>query len=167
MYYSSKKLGHDRGYSCVFRQKDAVHSHCQYPHGYALGFEFTWRSPNLDECNWVFDFGGLSEFKKWLDYMFDHTYIIANDDPFKDKLIELENLDYMQARFVNRVGCEAFAELVFDKFNYYLKASRDGYSTRINDILMNPPKKLINPYVELYSVEVSEHEGNSAKYCIE
>lgn len=83
-YQSTKTYGTDRGLSCCFRQWKATHSHCSTLHGYSLGFKFVWESETLDSRNWVFDFGGMKPIKNWLDYMFDHTVLVAEDDPALD-----------------------------------------------------------------------------------
>ena len=46
------------GFSCVFRQWKAEDTHCKYLHGYALSFRI-WFEGELDERNWVWDFGGM------------------------------------------------------------------------------------------------------------
>ena len=40
-------------------------------------------SDTLDDRNWVMDFGGLKAFKDWAEYMFDHTLVVAQDDPIE------------------------------------------------------------------------------------
>lgn len=80
-YQSTKTYGTDRGLSCCFRQWKASHSHCSTLHGYSLGFKFVWESESLDSRNWVFDFGGMKPIKEFLDHMFDHTILVAEDDP--------------------------------------------------------------------------------------
>ena len=65
-------------------------SHCKFLHGYGVSFK-VWFEGELDERNWVWDFGGMKRAKgtidgmnpkAWMDYMFDHTMLIAEDDPF-------------------------------------------------------------------------------------
>ena len=56
--YSTKKYGHERGLSAAFRQWRAE-SHCRFMHGYSLEFGFVFGAHELDENNWVVDFGGL------------------------------------------------------------------------------------------------------------
>ena len=65
-YYSTKTYGHEEGLSCMFRQPLATHSHCSLLHGYALSFSFKFGCENLDDKNWVVDFGDLKELKAWL-----------------------------------------------------------------------------------------------------
>ena len=79
-YFSSKKYGHERGLSAAFRQWKAD-SHCKYIHGYSLEFEFKFGANELDERNWVVDFGGLKELENWLRNHFDHKTLVASDDP--------------------------------------------------------------------------------------
>ena len=81
------------GYSTAFRQWKATHSHCQYVHGYALKFK-VWFEGEIDEKNWVCDFGCFKRngIKQELTNQFDHTTIVAADDPhieiFKKILID-------------------------------------------------------------------------------
>lgn len=159
-YYSTKTYGNDRGLSCAFRQWRSTHSHCSLLHGYSIGVKIVFECESLDERNWVMDFGGLKRFKAWLDYMFDHTLLIAEDDPYLDtfkKLSEigvLNNPEYtalFDLRIVPAVGCERFAELAY---------------TRLSEILEEDKAKgkLLNNTVRVKSVEIFEHGANSAIY---
>ena len=117
------------------------------------------------------DFGGLKEFKAWADYMFDHTLVIAEDDPhldfFKimnnkgnipgsgtlpewDKLKPYERGALCDLRIVPGVGCEMFAKMCYDKMAELLTSGDMRYP--------------INPTVRIKSVEVFEHGANSATY---
>ena len=141
-FESGKTYSHSTGHSCAFRQWRAD-SHCNLIHGYALQFELQFGSRSLDEKNWVVDFGGLKELKEWLKHMFDHTYLIATDDPHFDTFVELADKNLVDLREVEAVGCERFAELTFDKASSIIA---DKYGDRC--------------WVE--SVTVREHESNSA-----
>jgi len=149
-FYSTKTYGNDRGLSCCFRQWRSTHSHCSLLHGYSIGIKLIFECDSLDERNWVMDFGGLKEFKKWAEYMFDHTLLIAEDDP------ELELLKSMPShvadlRIVPAVGCERFAEMAYKKMTQVLDESAKAGT-------------LLNPTVCVKSVEVFEHGANSAIY---
>lgn len=114
-FFSSKTYTHSTGHSCAFRQWRSTHSHCRWVHGYSLQFEFTFGGSELDERNWVVDFGGLADLKVWLKHMFDHTLVIAADDPHLEKLAALADYDLADVRIVPNVGCERFAEMCFHK----------------------------------------------------
>ena len=87
------------GFSTVFRQWKAEDTHCRFFHGYGISFKIYFEG-ELDHRNWVWDFGGMKRAKtkidgkspkEWMDYMFDHTMVIAEDDPFIDSLKLMDN----------------------------------------------------------------------------
>ncbi|MBF9233174.1 6-carboxytetrahydropterin synthase [Microvirga sp. BT350] len=145
IYRSTKTYDHVEGLSCCFRQWRATHSHCRLMHGYALAFRFVFATHELDERNWCFDFGGLKPVKEWLKTMFDHTMLVAEDDPELPRFEQLQQAGLVDLRVLPAVGCEATAKFVFD---YVAAFVREQTGTR----------------VWLESVEVKEHGGNSAIY---
>lgn len=149
-FYSTKNYGNDRGLSCCFRQWRSTHSHCSLLHGYSLGFKLVFECETLDERNWVMDFGGLKEFKNWLEHMFDHTLCVAEDDPERDILATLPKY-VADVRVVQYVGAERFAEMAYNKMSAILR-----------DQLVNGTA--LNPTVRVKSVECYEHGSNSAIY---
>ena len=80
MFVSTKTYGAERGYAVAYRQWRAD-SHCRLIHGYALSFHFEFEADDLDARNWVCDFGGFRTLKETLDDWFDHTCLVAEDDP--------------------------------------------------------------------------------------
>jgi 6-pyruvoyltetrahydropterin/6-carboxytetrahydropterin synthase len=169
-YLSTKTYGTDRGLSCCFRQWRANHSHCILLHGYSIGIKLVFESSTLDEKNWVMDFGGLKAFKEWADWQFDHTTIIASDDPFIHKFKELEQLGkqaeggILDLRIVSGVGCEKFAELVFRVMNEILEAYQENRGWTHPDGRVFEARYPVGSGVKLLSAEVFEHAGNSAVY---
>lgn len=149
--FTSEKL-YD-GFSTCFRQWRAEGTHCRFLHGYGVSFR-VWFKGELDERNWVVDFGGAKRSKVKIDgmnpkdyftYLLDHTTIIAEDDPRLD-LFKLMNDDgVIQLRILPQVGCERFAEFLFNKINNWVKEET-------------------NNRVTLSKITVYEHEKNSASY---
>ena len=113
-FYSGKTYSHATGHSCAFRQWRAD-SHCNLIHGYALQFEFTFAGAELDDRIWIVAFGGLKPLKEWLKHMFDHTYLVAEDDPEMETVQMLQDKGLIDIRVVTATGCERFAEMAFDK----------------------------------------------------
>lgn len=140
---STKTYGHEVGLSCAFRQWRAG-SHCQFIHGYSIGVKFTFAAQDTDDCGWVVDFGGLKPLKTILENNFDHKLLVAKDDPFLVSYQVLHATGIAQVIVVPATGCEAFALMVYDVTEQWLKDA--GFS----------------PRVWLVSVEISEHGGNSA-----
>lgn len=129
--------------STAFRQHKAE-SHCRFNHGYDLEFTATFEAQRLDERNWVVDFGSLKSFKGWLEKMYDHTTVVAEDDPHLDWFRKAYKRGILDLREVSATGCEATARYCFEYLEGWLKDN--GYS----------------PRVRLVRLEVREHDGNSA-----
>ena len=141
------------GFSTVFRQWRAEGTHCKFLHGYGVSFR-VWFEGELDERNWVWDFGGMKRAKgtidgmnpkEWMDYMFDHTTIIAEDDPFINAFREMERAEVAQIRIIPAVGAEQFAKYIFEKLNTFIQEETSGR-------------------VKVARVEFMEHNKNTAIY---
>ena len=150
MYRSTKIFD---GFSCCFRQWKANTTHCQYLHGYGVSFKVTFEG-NLDHRNWVWDFGGMKRAKTlidgkqpkaWMDWMFDHTVIVAKDDPYINLFTNLHASGVIQLREVEATGAEKFAEFIYKKLNEFVDEETDGR-------------------VRVAEVEFMEHGKNTAIY---
>ena len=141
------------GFSCCFRQWKATTTHCRFLHGYGVSFKVTFEG-KLDDRNWVWDFGGMKRAKTlidgmqpkaWMDHMFDHTVIIADDDPELNSFLLMDEAKVIQVRIVSATGAEKFAEFIFHTLNNFVK---DETHER----------------VQVKSVEFMEHGKNTAIY---
>ena len=141
-FLSSKKYGHERGLSAAFRQWRAE-SHCRFMHGYSLEFEFVFGTHELDENNWVVDFGGLKELESWLRSNFDHKTLVASDDPNYSFFEDMHENGIIDMVTVEGTGCEMFAKIAME----YAK-----------ELILNITQGRC--WVE--SVSVREHGANSA-----
>ena len=122
------------GFSTVFRQWRANTTHCQYLHGYGVSFKVYFEG-DLDERNWVWDFGGMKRAKTqidgmspkaWMDYMFDHTLICAEDDPALEDFMTLDETGIIQLRVIPATGAEKFAEFIYNKLNEFVQTETEG-----------------------------------------
>lgn len=125
----------------------------RFLHGYGVSFQI-WFQGDLDERNWVWDFGGMKRAegkidgmspKEWMDHMFDHTFIVAEDDPFVESFQRMDEAGVAQVRVVPATGAERFAEFIYNKVNPFVVAETDGR-------------------VKIAKVEFKEHGKNSAIY---
>jgi 6-pyruvoyltetrahydropterin/6-carboxytetrahydropterin synthase len=141
------------GFSTVFRQWRADGTHCQFLHGYGISFKITFEG-ELDERNWVWDFGGMKRAKgtidgmnpkAWMDYMFDHTVIMAEDDPYLELFEDMDTNKLIQLRVIPATGAEQFAKYIYDKVNEFVLEET-------------------NNRVCVTQVEFKEHNKNSAIY---
>lgn len=148
MYISTKVFDN---YSVAVRQWKAKHSHCQLLHGYAYKVKVWFSSDTLDDMNWVVDFGGFKSapqgngLKDWMNDMFDHTLLIEADDPYRDIFEQMQQMGLCKVHFLDMMGCEAIAKLIYDKFNDRLSKTDAGRS-------------------KVIKVEVFENDKNSAIY---
>jgi len=169
-YISTKTYGNDRGLSCCFRQWRSTHSHCSLLHGYSIGIRLIFESETLDDRNWVMDFGGLKAFQQWGEYMFDHTLVIAHDDPHRamfEKMAELGLQDQggvCDIRIVEGVGCEKFSELAYNTMKDILETFQAGKAYTLPNGKSFECRYPVGRDVKLRSVEVFEHDANSAIY---
>ena len=150
MYQSTKLFD---GFSCCFRQWKAETTHCRFLHGYGVSFRVTFEG-DLDDRNWVWDFGGMKRAKTlidnmqpkaWMDYMFDHTVIVAKDDPNLSTFQTMEIMGIIQLRIVEATGAEKFAEFIYNKLNEFVHIETQGR-------------------VRIAQVEFMEHNKNTAIY---
>ena len=151
MFISTKVFD---GFSCVFRQAKAEGTHCRFLHGYGISFK-VWFKGELDERNWVWDFGGMKRAeneidgmnpKMWMDHMFDHTMLVATDDPFLESFRRMDEAGVIQLREVPATGAERFAQYIYEKLNAFVVEETDGR-------------------VRVMKVEFREHGKNSAIYA--
>ena len=141
------------GFSTVFRQWRAKDTHCSFLHGYGVSFKVYFEG-DLDERNWVWDFGGMKRAKtqidgmspkEWMDYMFDHTLICAEDDPALEDFMTLDETGIVQLRVIPATGAEKFAEFIFNKLNEFVQTETEGR-------------------VRVTKVKFAEHGKNAAYY---
>jgi 6-pyruvoyltetrahydropterin/6-carboxytetrahydropterin synthase len=83
--------------------------------------------------------------KAWMDHMFDHTTIIAEDDPHLENFKEMWKDGIIQLRVIPATGAEQFAKYIYDKVNEFVLEET-------------------NNRVRVTQVEFKEHNKNSAIY---
>ena len=141
------------GFSTVFRQWKATTTHCRFVHGYGISFKVYFEG-ELDERNWVWDFGGMKRAKTqidgmspkaWMDYMFDHTLVVAEDDPELLAFQQMDKAGVAQVRVIPATGAEKFAEYIYHKLNDFVKTETEGR-------------------VKVTKVKFAEHGKNAAYY---
>ena len=122
------------GFSTVFRHWKATTTHCRFVHGYGISFKVYFEG-DLDERNWVWDFGGMKRAKtqidgkspkEWMDYMFDHTLVVAEDDPELLAFQQMDKAGVAQVRVIPATGAEKFAEYIYNKLNKFVDTETEG-----------------------------------------
>jgi 6-pyruvoyltetrahydropterin/6-carboxytetrahydropterin synthase len=80
-----------------------------------------------------------------MDYMFDHTFLVAEDDPFLESFKRMDEAGVAQVRVVPATGAERFAQYIYDKVAPFIEEETEGR-------------------VKVAKVEFREHGKNSAIY---
>ena len=84
--------------------------------------------------------------KAWMDFMFDHTTVLAPDDPELEIFKELDKKGVVQLRILEGpVGAEQFAKYIYGKINTFVQEETKGR-------------------VKVLKVEFFENKRNSAIY---
>jgi 6-pyruvoyltetrahydropterin/6-carboxytetrahydropterin synthase len=83
--------------------------------------------------------------KAWMDYMFDHTVLVAEDDPGLSGFNTMDLLKIAQVRIIPATGAEQFAKFIYQKLNTFIQEETEGR-------------------VRVIKVEFSENHKNSAIY---
>ena len=145
-FKSTKTYKASKGFSCCFRQYKAK-SHCRFLHGYSLEIKIVFEAKNLDERNWVVDFGGMKKLEETFRNTFDHKTLIDKNDPHIDWFKQGEKLGLLELVILeDGVGCEMFAYKVYNLANAWLSESE------------------FNGRCKVTQIEVKEHDTNSAIY---
>jgi 6-pyruvoyltetrahydropterin/6-carboxytetrahydropterin synthase len=139
----------------VFVNGKQTDTHCKFLHGYAVSFR-VWFEGELDERNWVLGLWRDEKSQKyyrwyellkygWCISFRSHYNVVAEDDPYLPQFKQMNEDGVIQLRILDYIGCERFAEYLFNIINYLLTEETDGR-------------------VRATKVEVYEHERNSASY---
>ena len=131
-------------YPCAHRQWKH-HGNCALIHGYSRSFQFVFACHTRDKCGFVVDFGELKWLKDHLDFMYDHTLLICEDDPLLGVFQNLQSEGACNLRIVYGVGMEDTAEYLCNWADTELRRITKGRA-----------------WVE--SVEARENDKNSAFY---
>ena len=145
-FKSTKTYKSTKGFSCCFRQFKAT-SHCRFLHGYSLEIYLEFEAKELDERNWVVDYGGLKDLENKFRKYFDHKTLIDINDPHIEWFETGQDLGLLDLVILeDGVGSEMFALKVYKLTSEWLNDSE--YAGRC----------------EITKVEIKEHDSNSAFY---
>lgn len=134
------------GFPCCHRQP-THQGHCKYLHGYERTFIMWFACTELTRECFVADFGALKEVRSWLEYMFDHTCLINEDDPEMATFQMLAERQIINLRVLPNVSMEATSKFVLE---------------HVNEIMAKQTRQR----AWCYRVETRENKKNSAYYEI-
>jgi len=118
--------------------------HCNLIHGHNWSFTFTFGCTELDENEFVVDFGALEFLKNWLEEQFDHAFVYGIDDVASKQMLT-EFPDLFKAIEIEAPSTEGVARYVFKQSKPMIQ---DAFGERVS----------------LISVSVCEDSKNSVEY---
>ena len=141
MHTSSKLFEH---LASAYRNHKSK-SDCFMLHGYSrdIFVEFGWKDLNSED--FVVDFGGLKDIKRWLEDNFDHTVVLQADDPMARTFRE----------FSKNGDC---------KLTLIPCVSAEGWACYIAKYMDQKIREITKGRAWVISLEVRENSKNAAKY---
>lgn len=132
-----------------FAHRQASHGgHCRFVHGHNWAFRFTFAAKERDACGFVVDFGSLGPLKEWLETMFDHTLVVAEDDPERTRWMAMEVAGLADLRFVPDPSCEGLAAFVLEKGNRIVEIMTDGRARVLQVEVFEDSKNSATAYLQ-------------------
>ncbi|MBD3003823.1 MULTISPECIES: 6-carboxytetrahydropterin synthase [unclassified Streptomyces] len=100
---------------------------CAFLHGYERTFEIEFACAELDPVTgFVVDFGALKGVRSLLAAQFDHTTLVAEDDPERTLFEELAARGVVDMRVMRHTGMEGAAAWVLDQAGRLIRESTNG-----------------------------------------
>jgi 6-pyruvoyl-tetrahydropterin synthase len=100
--------------------------HCAFAHGENWRIDISFRAKELDHQHFVYDFGALRPLKAQLEYYFDHTLLIDEDDPERAFFEDMHARKLADVRIVPSCGAEGLAEFVFGLADKFIREETGG-----------------------------------------
>jgi 6-pyruvoyltetrahydropterin/6-carboxytetrahydropterin synthase len=79
--------------------------------------KFYFGTDNLDARNWASYYGGITELKSVLESQFDHTLLVAEDDPELEFYQEMQRRNLAKLTRLPKLGCEGLADQLYRYVN--------------------------------------------------
>ncbi|MFI1227510.1 MULTISPECIES: 6-pyruvoyl trahydropterin synthase family protein [unclassified Streptomyces] len=100
---------------------------CRFLHGYERSFEVEFACVELDPVTgFVVDFSALKNVRALLNRQFDHTTLVAGNDPERPLFEELAARGVIDLRIMEHTGMEGAAAWVMDEAGRLVHEATDG-----------------------------------------
>lgn len=118
---------------------------CKYLHGYCRSFRLVFEAPTLNDIGFVTDLSALKDVEAELRRLFDHTVLVARDDPALPTFKALEALGVMRLTELPATTSEAIAKYVHDLIaeNFFFK---DPSAVKVRSVTVVENEKIAATY---------------------
>jgi 6-pyruvoyltetrahydropterin/6-carboxytetrahydropterin synthase len=118
---------------------------CAFLHGYERSFEIEFGCSEFEAgTGFVVDFSDLKEVRALIQEQFDHTTLIARDDPERELFERLERAGAMDLRIMDHTGMEGAAQWVYRNVDRLIRERTGG---RVRVIRVNARESRKNAVV--------------------
>lgn len=100
--------------------------HCKRAHGENWTIHITFTTLELDDKNFIVDFGGLRGLRDQLEHYFDHTLLLDEDDPQKTLFDALSEAGRAKIHYLPSASAEGLSKFVFGLSNDYILNFTNG-----------------------------------------
>lgn len=121
--YSARKRWDDL--SCVHRNWRGS-ERLRSLHGYARSVEIEFHASHLDDAGVIIDFSSMKSIKALLERQFDHTVLVAQDDPLREEFERLASLGLASLRVMEDTSLEGSARWIHDAATPILRDETSG-----------------------------------------
>ncbi|NJC73094.1 6-carboxytetrahydropterin synthase [Planosporangium thailandense] len=114
---------------------------CAFLHGYERSFEIEFACAELDPATgFVVDFGDLKEVRRLLSDQFDHTTLVAENDPERELFEQLGRRGVVDLRIMANTGMEGAAEWALEHADRIVR-DRTGGRVRVTRVCARESRK--------------------------
>lgn len=138
--YTARKRWDDL--SCVHRNWKGP-PRLQALHGYARSVEIEFTASDLDPAGVVVDFSSLAAIKIVLQNQFDHTVLIARDDPLREQFLQLQLLGAADVRIMPDTSLEGSARWIAEVVSEIIAKETEGRAQILRVEVRESPKNAV------------------------
>lgn len=114
---------------------------CAFLHGYERCFEIEFGCERLEAgTGFVVDFGELKQVRALLQEQFDHTTLVATDDPELELFEELARREVIDLRVMAHTGMEGAAEWAYEHVDCLIRDAT-GDRVRVTRVVARESRK--------------------------
>lgn len=114
---------------------------CSFLHGYERSFEIEFGCGEVEPATgFVIDFSDLKGVRALLQDQFDHTTLVAADDPHRESFEELGRAGVIDLRIMDHTGMEGAAEWVYEQAGRLIR-ERTGGRVRVLRVVARESRK--------------------------
>lgn len=129
MYTVSRDL---KGFSAAHRLNKGYEGKCKYLHGHSYRVRVTLTAHELDQYDFVIDFGDIKAmFDDWVQAHWDHVTIVSEVDTTLIDFLRADKQEFFVVPGGANTTCEALGAFLFETFRQVLSDNQQRYTNGV------------------------------------